>query len=52
MWIGQRKDIRKLTFRALALRRSESIKIDLFSLQSVHDRNSVSERPRWVVAYV
>ena len=24
MWIGQRKEIRKLTFRALALRRSES----------------------------
>ena len=24
MWIGHRKEIRKLTFRALALRRSES----------------------------
>ena len=28
MWIGHRKEIRKLTFRALALRRSESIRSD------------------------
>ena len=28
MWISHRKEIRKLTFRALALRRSESIRFD------------------------
>jgi len=28
MWISHRKEIRKLTFRALALRRSESIRSD------------------------
>ena len=28
MWIGHRKEIRKLTFRALALRRNESILSD------------------------
>ena len=28
MWIGHRKEIRKLTFRALALSRSESIRSD------------------------
>ena len=32
MWIGHRKEIRKLTFRALALRRSES------SVVGYHDR--------------
>ena len=29
MWIGHRKEIRKLTFRALALRRSESMNCGL-----------------------
>ena len=30
MWIGHRKKIRKLTFGALALRRSESLQTSVF----------------------
>ena len=31
MWISHRKEIRKLTFRALALRRSESYRMEYLS---------------------
>ena len=43
MWIGHRKEIRKLTFRALALRRSDSTQLIkpnyLVFFQSVREKN-------------
>ena len=46
MWIGHRKEIRKLTFRELGLRRSdeglalETSAVDLFTVANSHDQLS------------
>ena len=36
MWIGHRKEIRKLTFRALALRRSEGLTVETSASESLY----------------
>ena len=39
MWIGHRKEIRKLTFRALALRRSTTVSLETYPSQHLRTAN-------------
>ena len=39
MWISQRKEIRKLTFRALALRRREALTLETSAFEFLYGGN-------------
>ena len=44
MWIVHRKEIRKLTFRALALRRSDEVRLGLPSTLIRHEKEGCQKR--------